>query len=56
MKGKVNINFRTNKMPEEGIHCICLPIRSIDSVFKTSKKYYYQVFIEEFKYIVKKDD
>ena len=32
--GKINTNFRNDKMPKEGSHCICLSVILIDSVFK----------------------
>ena len=35
-----------DEMPKECSHCICLSVILIDSVFKTSKNYYPQVFIE----------
>ena len=31
---KINTNFRNDKMPKEGSHCICLSVILIDSVFK----------------------
>ena len=33
--------------------CICLSVILIDSVYKKDKNYYPQVFLEEFKYVVK---
>lgn len=42
-------------MPKEGTHCICFSVILIDSVFKINKNYYSQVFLEECKYIVKKN-
>ena len=32
--GKINTNFRNDKIPKEGSHCICLSVILIDSVFK----------------------
>ena len=40
-----------NKIPREGYQFICLSVILIDSVFRTGKKYYPQVFLEE--YVVK---
>ena len=51
--GKINTNFHNNKIPREGSQLICLPVILIDSVFRTGKTYYPQVFLEECKYIVK---
>ena len=39
-------------MPREVSHCICLLVIFNDSVCKTSKNYYPQVFLKECKYIV----
>ena len=50
---KINANFHNNKIPKEGFQFICLSVILIDSVFKTGKNYYSQVFLEEHKYIVK---
>ena len=51
--GKINTNFHSNKIPKKGSQCICLLVILIDSVFRTDKNYYPQVFLEECKYIVK---
>ena len=40
-------------MPKEGSHFICLSMILIDSVFRTGKNYYPQLFLEECKYVVK---
>ena len=40
-------------MPKEGSYCICLSVELTYSVFKMGKKYYTQVFLEEFKYAFK---
>ena len=42
-------------MPRENIHCTCLSVILLDSIFvNTNKEYYPQVFLEECKYAVKK--
>ena len=51
--GKINTNFHNNKIAEEGFQFICLSVVLIDSVFRTGKNYYPQVFLEECKYVVK---
>ena len=51
--GKINTNFRNDKIPKESSQFICLSVMLIDSIFRTDKNYYPQVFLEEFKYIVK---
>ena len=40
-------------MPKESSQFICLSVILNDSVFKTGKIYYPQVFLEECKYVVK---
>ena len=50
---KINTNFHNNKIPKECSQCICLSVVFIDSVFRTGKNYYPQVFVEEYKYVVK---
>ena len=45
--------FYNNKIPREGSRFIGLSVILIDSVFRTGKNYYRQVFLEQFKYIVK---
>ena len=46
--GKINTNFHNNKIPKEGSQFIL-----IDSLLRTGKNYYPQVFIKENKYAVK---
>ena len=41
-------------MPKEDSYCLYLSVVLIDLVFEINKKYYPQVFLEEYKYIVKK--
>ena len=42
-------------MPKEDSKYICLSVILIDSVFRTGKSYYPQVFLEECKYVVKEE-
>ena len=51
--GKIYINFHNKKIPKEGSQCICLSVILMDSVFRTAKNCYHQVFFEECKYILK---
>ena len=51
--GIINTNFHNNKIPKESSQFICLSVILIDSVFKTGKSYYPQVFLEECKHAVK---
>ena len=45
--------FHNNKIPREGSQFICLSVILKDSVFRTGKNYYPQVFLEECKYVAK---
>ena len=51
--GKISTNFYNNKIPKEDSQYICLSIIFLDSIFRTGKNYYPQVFLEERKYVVK---
>ena len=42
--GKIKKNFHNNKIPKEGSQFIYLCVILIDSVFRTGKNYYPQVF------------
>ena len=50
--GKINTNFGKNKIPKEDSQYICLSLIMINFVFRRSKNYYPQVFLEECKYVV----
>ena len=50
---KINANFQGDKVPKKGSQYICLSVILINSVFRTGKNYYPQVFLEECKYVVK---
>ena len=43
-------------MPKETSHCICLSVVLTDSVFEMVKNYYFQVLLEECKYMVKEKE
>ena len=43
-------------MLKEGFHYIFVSVILIDSVFKIGKNYYPQVFLEEYKYIIKEKE
>ena len=42
-------------MPKEGSQYIFLSVILIGSVFRTGKNYYPQVFLDEYKYILKEE-
>ena len=52
-KEKINTNFHDNKIPKNSSQFICLSVILINSVFRTGKNYYPQVFLEKCKYVVK---
>ena len=43
-EGKINRNFHDNKVPKEDSLYICLLVILIDSIFRTCRNYYCQVF------------
>ena len=53
---KINKNFHNSKIPKEGSKFVCLSVILIDSVFRTGKNYYPQVFLKECKYVVKEKE
>ena len=53
-EGIIKINFLDNSVPKENMHYTCIACITIDSVIKIDKKYFPQVYLEEFKYKIKK--
>ena len=51
----INTNFHNNMIPKEGSQFVGWSVILIDSVFRTGKYYYPQLFLEEFKYVDKKN-
>ena len=52
--GKIRTNFLGNDVPKENMHYTCIACITIDSVMKMEKENYPQVYLEEYKYKVKK--
>ena len=50
---KFNTNFHDHKAPDQGSQYICLSVNLVDSIFRLGKKYYPQLFLKEFKYVIK---
>ena len=50
----INTHFSGDEIPKERIHYICISAIYIDSVLKTDKKHYPQVYLEQCKYKTKK--
>ena len=52
--GAIKTNFLGNDVPKENMHYTCIACITIDSVMKMDKKNYPQVYLEEYKYKIKK--
>ena len=50
----IKTNFLGNGVPKKHMHYTCIAYLTIDSVMKTNKKNYQQVYLEECKYKIKK--
>ena len=53
--GVIKTNFLGDEVPKENEHYTCIACITIDSVMRMEKKNYPQVYLEEYKYIIKKD-
>ena len=52
---RVNTNFQGKKVPKENASYKCLSLIMLDSVIRVNKKYYRQIFLEECKYVIRKN-
>ena len=52
---KVNTNFQGKETPKGDFSCKCLSSIMLDSVVNIANKYYLQVFLEECKYVKRKN-
>ena len=52
--GKISTNFHNNKIPKKDSQYFYLSVILINSVFRTGKNYYPQVFLEEYNMLLKK--
>ena len=50
----INTIFSGNQIPKERNHYICMAVICIDSVLRVDKKNYPQVYLEQFKYKIKR--
>ena len=50
----INILFSGDEIPKERIICVCISAIYIDSVLRTDKKNYPQIYLEQCKYKIKK--
>ena len=53
--GRVSKNFQGKKVPKENASYKCLSLIMLDSVIRVNKKYYPQTFLEECKYLIRKN-
>ena len=51
---KIKTNFFGNEVPKENMHYTCIACITIDSVTRINNKSHAQVYLEEYKYRVKK--
>ena len=52
---KVNINFQGKKVPKKDASYKYLSLIMLDFVIRVNKKYYPQTFLEECKYVIRKN-
>ena len=52
--GEIRTNFLGKGAPKDNMYYTCIACITIDSVMKMNKKNYPQVYLEEFKYKIKK--
>ena len=52
--GVVNTNFLSIEVPKKGVYYTCIACINIDSVMKMDKKNYPKVYLEGYKYKIKK--
>ena len=54
-ENRVNTNFQCKKVPKKDASYKCLSLIVLDSVVRVSKKYCPQTFLEECKYVIRKN-
>ena len=52
--GDIKTNFLSNVLPKENTYYTCIACITFDSVIRINKKNYPQVYLEEYKYEIKK--
>ena len=52
---RVNTNFQGKKVSKENASYKCLSLIMLDSVIRVNRKYYPQIFLEECKYVIRKN-
>ena len=51
----MNISFQVKKVPKENASYKCLSLIMSDYVIRVNQKYYPQTFLEECKYVIRKN-
>ena len=51
----MNTNFQSRKVPKQNVSYKCLSLIMLDSVIRVNKKFYPQIFLEECKYVIRKN-
>ena len=54
LNGGIKSNFLSDEIPREDVHYACIACITIDSVMRMKKMNYPQVYLEEYKYKIKK--
>ena len=52
---RVNTNFQGKNVPKENVSYKCLSLIILDAVNRVNKKYYPKIFLEECKYVIRKN-
>ena len=52
---RVNANFQGKKVSKENASYKCLSLIVLNSIIRVNKKYYLQTFLEECKYVIRKN-
>ena len=52
---RMNTNFQSKNVPKENASYNCLSLIMLDSVIRVNKRYYPQIFLEECKYVIRKN-
>ena len=52
---RMNTNFQSKNVPKENASYNCLSLIMLDSVIRVNKRYYPRIFLEECKYVIRKN-
>ena len=51
----MNTNFQSKKVPKQNVSYEYLSLSMLDAVIRVNKKFYPQIFLEECKYLIRKN-